>query len=136
MNLHSPTSQERGVIWLVGFGLAAAGITFLVPAGRAPALQSPQPIKLVDVRVLLPTFLEPVPKGPLDLNTATAEQLDTLPGIGPVLSARIIAWREAHGPFQLVDDLKKVSGIGPKILEGLRGRVTVASQKPNEAPAP
>ncbi len=136
MNLHSPTSQERGVIWLVGLGLAAAGIAFLVPAGRAPALEKPQPIELIDVRVLLPTFLEPAPKGPLDLNTATAEQLDTLPGIGPVLSARIIAWREAHGPFQLVDDLKKVSGIGPKILEGLRGRVTVASQQPVEAPAP
>ena len=136
MNPHPLTSQQRGLIWLVGLGLAAAGIAFLVPAGRAPALQSPQPIELVDVRVLLPTFLDPTPKGPLDLNTATAGQLDTLPGIGPALAARIIAWREAHGPFQMVDDLTEVSGIGLKILEGLRGSVTVSSQRPDEAPAP
>jgi len=63
--------------------------------------------------------------GRLDLNVATVEQLDALPGIGPVLAARIVAFREHHGPFRLVDDLLEVTGIGPKTLERLRPLVTV-----------
>jgi competence protein ComEA len=62
--------------------------------------------------------------GLIDLNTATAEELDKLPGIGPVLAARIVAERDRR-PFMKVDDLRRVSGIGPKKLEGLRPLVTV-----------
>ena len=57
------------------------------------------------------------------LNSATAEQLDGLDGIGPSLAARIVAWRGAHGGFQTVDDLGEVSGIGPARLAALRGRI-------------
>ena len=60
----------------------------------------------------------------IDLNTATAAELDTLPGIGPVLAARIVAEREKR-PFAKVEDLRRVSGIGPKKLEALRPLVTV-----------
>lgn len=63
--------------------------------------------------------------GRLDLNTATAPDLEVLPGIGPVLAARIIAYRSAHGPFQRVEDLLQVEGIGPKLLERLRGQLVV-----------
>mgnify|MGYP000144095527 CR=1 FL=1 len=49
---------------------------------------------------------------PLDINRATLAQLDTLPGIGPVMANRIFAYRKLNGPFTLIDDLKKVSGIG------------------------
>jgi competence ComEA-like helix-hairpin-helix protein len=136
MNPRSLSSQERGLIYLVGLALAAAGIALLVPAMHPRTALVPQLIELVDVRVLLPTFLKPAAKGPLDLNAATAEELDGLPEIGPVLAARIIAWREVHGPFQTVDDLKKVSGIGNKILEGIRGLVSTPSQEPDEGPAP
>ena len=62
---------------------------------------------------------------PLDLNTAPAEELAKLPGIGEALAARITAYREEHGPFEAVEDLMNVSGIGEKKLEGLRDRVTV-----------
>ena len=61
--------------------------------------------------------------GALSLSSATAEQLDSLPGIGPVLAARIITWRTSHGPFRSVDQLGDVPGIGPSLLSQLRGAV-------------
>jgi competence protein ComEA len=63
--------------------------------------------------------------GPLDLNTATPPGLDSLPGIGPVLAERIVAWRTQHGRFTSVDELAEVPGIGPKALERLRPLVRV-----------
>jgi competence protein ComEA len=54
----------------------------------------------------------PTAASPLSLNSATLAQLDTLPGIGPVMANRIFAYRKLNGPFMLIDDLKKVSGIG------------------------
>lgn len=65
------------------------------------------------------------PAGPLDLNTATVEQLDALPGVGPVMAAAIIAWRRANGKFTNVDQLAEVDGIGPARLERLRRLVRV-----------
>jgi len=62
--------------------------------------------------------------GPLDLNTATAEQLDTLPGVGEVTAGRIVAYRTAH-PFTSVDELLEVPGIGQRRFEQLKDLVTV-----------
>lgn len=62
---------------------------------------------------------------PIDINRASAEDLQRLPGIGPALSRRIVEARR-QGPFKSVDDLRRVSGIGPKKLEALRPYVTVA----------
>lgn len=67
----------------------------------------------------------PSPGEPVNLNTATAEQLDALPGVGPVTAAAIMAWRDAHGKFSSVDQLAEVDGIGPARLEKLRARVGV-----------
>jgi competence protein ComEA len=63
--------------------------------------------------------------GPIDLNSATAPQLDTLPGVGPVLAGRIIDWRTAHGRFASVDELRQVQGLGGKKFETLRPLVRV-----------
>jgi len=65
------------------------------------------------------------PDAVVDLNAATQAQLDALPGVGPVLAGRILAWRTEHGRFTRVDELGEVAGIGPKALERLRPLVTV-----------
>lgn len=61
----------------------------------------------------------------VDLNSATKEELDGIPGIGPVLAERIILYRTVNGPFKSVDELTKVSGIGAKKLQDLKPYVTV-----------
>ena len=61
----------------------------------------------------------------VNINTASAEELDTLPGIGEVLAAAILQYREEHGPFTSVDQLVDVSGIGEVTLEELRDLVTI-----------
>ncbi|HSC91611.1 MAG TPA: ComEA family DNA-binding protein [Gaiellaceae bacterium] len=63
-------------------------------------------------------------RGPVRLNVATVEELDTLPGIGPVTAQKIVDWRQAHGAFRGVDDLDAVPGIGPARIEQLRELVT------------
>ena len=68
----------------------------------------------------------PAADGKVNLNTATAEELMTLPGIGEKRAADIIADREANGPFRIPEDLTRVEGIGEGILEGLIDLVTVS----------
>jgi competence protein ComEA len=58
--------------------------------------------------------------GPVSLSSATAEQLDALPGVGPVTAEKIVAYRQAHGPFTSVDGLDAIPGIGPARLADLR----------------
>lgn len=63
--------------------------------------------------------------GLININTATAEQLQALPGVGPVTAQSIISWRETNGRFAGVDDLLDVKGIGPATLDSLRDLVTL-----------
>ncbi|WP_062299188.1 ComEA family DNA-binding protein [Demequina maris] len=60
----------------------------------------------------------------VDLNTADEAALETLPGVGEVLAARIVADREANGPFAVVEDLERVSGVGPSIVEAIADLAT------------
>ena len=63
--------------------------------------------------------------GVVDLNSATAADLDALPGVGPVTAAKILDWRSAHGRFASVDQLREVSGIGARTFERLKPHVRV-----------
>lgn len=75
---------------------------------------------------LAPGAVAPPPGGGLvNLNTADAATLDTLPGVGPVTAAAILEWREQHGGFTSVDELLEVSGIGEKTLAELKPHITL-----------
>jgi competence protein ComEA len=63
------------------------------------------------------------PQAPVSLNSATAEQLDTLDGVGPATASKILEYRRQHGGFRSIDDLGEIPGIGPKRLAALRGKV-------------
>ncbi len=60
----------------------------------------------------------------MSLSRASAAELESLPGIGPTIASRIIDWREANGGFKAVKDLLKVSGVGQKLFDGLKGEVS------------
>jgi competence protein ComEA len=93
----------------------ADGEQILVPgrgaAGAAAAAASP------------PAAAGSSPTAPLDLNTATLEQLEALPGIGPVTAQKILDYRQAHGAFHSVTELQGVPGIGPAHMAQLKGLV-------------
>jgi competence protein ComEA len=109
--------------------VAAAG-GFLDTADQAQ-LNLARPV--VDGEQIVVPVIGAVPAGPpgtaadgkVNLNTADAATLETLPRVGPALAARIIAWRETNGRFATVDDLQSVSGIGDAIFGELRDLVTV-----------
>lgn len=65
------------------------------------------------------------PSGPVNINRATARQLDALDGIGPVIAARIVAYRKVNGSFLSVDDLQKVSGIGAAKFAQIKSKVRI-----------
>jgi competence protein ComEA len=65
----------------------------------------------------------------IDLNRATATDLDALPGLGPALAQRIMDYRQQHGPFKTIDDLIQVSGIGPKLLEKIKPHLIITADK-------
>ena len=69
----------------------------------------------------------PATDGRVNINTATSAELIALPGIGEALSARIIEYREQHGPFQTVEELAEVSGISERMVEELRDLITIGT---------
>ena len=91
-----------------------------VPVPSDTAAASPRAVQQVSA--------EAMDRPLVDLNTASADILQTLPRVGPETARRILAYREAHGPFRSVDDLTAVRGIGPKTLERLRPLVTLSNR--------
>ena len=100
-----------------------------VPQDTVPAVNPISPITSINApTVTEPPAAEPSQSGNtglINVNTATLEQLDTLPGIGPVIGQRIIDYREQHGPFTSVGQLILVDGIGEKRLAAIIDLITV-----------
>jgi len=61
----------------------------------------------------------------INLNKATVAELDVLPGIGPALAQRIVDWRDANGGYEVIEDIKKVKGIGDSVFEGLKDQIAI-----------
>ena len=72
----------------------------------------------------------PLSARPVDINTASAEQLAQLPGIGPTLAGRIVAYRESHGAFRKLSELLQVTGIGPDTFLQMLDEITVGEETP------
>ena len=128
-----PGSRVRDAIMAAGGFRADAAQEIVNQAARltdgmwiyVPFKGTPTPRAVTPTPAPLGTMVSP---GALvNINTATAEDLEALPRIGPALAQRIIAYRKAHGPFQKVDDLVAVKGIGPALLETLRPYITVGN---------
>ncbi|WP_264072742.1 ComEA family DNA-binding protein, partial [Mycobacterium palustre] len=120
LNMARPLGDgEQIVVGLAPISGQPAALGSSVASGSAPASKPPGPAGPTSGSV------KPKPGEAVDLNTATVEQLDALPGVGPVTAAAIVAWRQAHGKFTSVDQLADVDGIGPARLDKLRPLVRV-----------
>lgn len=71
------------------------------------------------------TTADPADPQRIDINTASAAELEALPGIGPTLAGRVVRYREEHGPFSTIEELMNVQGIGVVTLDKMRGLITV-----------
>lgn len=95
------------------------------PGARRPAPRL-QPRRPATVTVPpATTGTGPVPSGPVNINTANAQQLDALPGVGPATAKAIVAYRSSKGPFARVEDLLNVPGIGPAKLDAMRRQISL-----------
>ncbi|MGQ0815496.1 MAG: ComEA family DNA-binding protein [Gemmatimonadota bacterium] len=119
MNRPGPVTIQAAPVDIAA--LRAAGQSLAQQSGKRPATVRSKPQEPRRPTALYIT--ESV--GPLDLNRASAEELDRLPGLGPAVAQRIVARRDSIGRFRSVEELDSVKGIGPALLEKIRTRVVV-----------
>ena len=119
-----PRAVYQALVAGINLAAAAGGLWLLIAPSASPGVgitRSPAPT-IDSVQTATPATAG-LPSGLIDLNNASAVELEGLPGIGEVLAARIVAYREEHGPFLRVDQITGVSGIGPATYQGIRGLV-------------
>ena len=110
-------AQSRSLLVLLAGALLAGGIVQLATWRPLSHATTAERFAYDGVAVFAPQY---VVRGPIDVNAADMDGLVNLPGIGPVLAARIVSDREAHGPFDDLDALERVRGIGPATIDVLR----------------
>lgn len=125
-----PGARVDDAIRLAGGPTAGAdldGLNLAAPVADGQRVYVPETGEVDPAAVpsVVATAPPDAPAGPLDLNLATAGQLETLPGVGPATAAAIVDDRDRNGPFASVDELDRVPGIGPAKLDALRDLVTV-----------
>lgn len=107
--------QDGEQITIQSYSPTATAIPFPMAAGtQAISELHPQP-----------TALAPNPDGLININTASAQELETLPGIGPVTATKIITYREANGGFKSIEEILEVPGIGPVKYAGIKDLITI-----------
>ena len=116
---------QKSEIWAVGI---TAALFLLLLGFQYGARRAPAEITVTELGAPAPTEMAEKPEPPADalinINTADEAALRTLRGVGEVLAQRIVDYRTEHGPFQSVDELTNVKGIGSGILETNRERLT------------
>lgn len=136
MTTQRVTSMARvrhlAAVAAIGLFLAVCGAAWLSPRAAAAG-----PRVLPSARSALadepadrapPRAVKKAVTGKLNLNTATVDQLMLLPGIGPSKAERVVAWRQKHGPFRRVADLRKVKGFGYKTVRRLEPNLDVRGE--------
>lgn len=128
------TKEESRAIAFVGVLLCLATVGRLVNRPE-PITITAAPIDVAALRAAGQALAQPSPpaypkpqyskSGPIDINRATEAELDGLPGIGPAVARRIVAYRDSVGRFGKIEDLDSVKGIGPVLLEKVRPLVVV-----------
>ncbi len=96
--------------------LLAMGLIFFVCLGPLVAYQNNEQASSTSV------------PAKININTASLEELQTLPRIGPAIAQRIIDYRKEHGPFKRIEDIMKVQGVGERVFEQIKDRITVGPQ--------
>ena len=119
-------SRTRDAVRRAGGALRRADLAAVNLATRlADGEQVRVPLRAAAVPIAAGAATADAPPAVVHLNSASAEQLDALDGIGPALAQRIVDYRDAHGGFGSIDQLDEVSGIGPVRLESLRTRLAL-----------
>jgi competence protein ComEA len=134
-----PTSGERKALWffaLVALSGSAVRLVRGEPEVSSPGLEhqirrvdSARAVRSGGSRARARPAGDSVPRGPVDLDRASAAEIEALPGIGPALAARIVAHRDTAGAFGWMDALCEVRGVGPALSERLRPLVTFSGPR-------
>ena len=130
-------SGRTGILGMALIWICATGIGAGIPAGNSFAAahaRSPEKSKRVETTAEEIRKGEPKPVSEtrglgqkVNINSASQDQLTSLPGVGPALAKRILDYRKENGPFKRLEDLMNVKGIGEKSFEKLKGIITIES---------
>ena len=116
--------EQEGVLELSRYATVEEALAHMVLNDQADCSML-NPLQILHDRdvIYIPRKKAETEERRISLNTASTEQLSTLPGIGPAMAERIISFRTENGLFQTLEDLQKVKGIGPRLFEKLKDRI-------------